>query len=164
MTAISGSGASATALSDTVQPPRAKAAVDFVDVRVLHDGAKPIHDTGESYRFGLQRGADDVQGGRALADGRLAFDVALRVKPGPDPERPVFLGEFTHGPPEARSLNLGWKPDRPGWINRVKVPLAGITWAQVREAQASGLRLTADATGRQPHQPRPLAWALVGAS
>ena len=133
---------------------------DLVSLRVLHDGTKPIHDTGEPYRFGLQRGPDDVQEGRALAGGRLAFDVILRVKSDPDAERPVFLGEFTQGPPDARCLNLGWKPDRPGWINRVKVPLSRITWAQVRAAQASGRPLIADATGRQPHHPRPLTWTL----
>ncbi|HEY3890042.1 MAG TPA: DUF5990 family protein [Caulobacteraceae bacterium] len=137
---------------------------DTVGLRVLHDGAKPIHDTGESYRFGLQRGPDDVQEGAALADGRLAFDIALRVKPGSDLDRPVFLGDFTFGPSHARFLHLGWKPDRPGWINRVKVPLSGINWAQVRAAQASGGRLTADATGRQPHRPRPLTWSLAEGS
>ena len=134
---------------------------DTVNVRVLHDGAKPIHDTGEAYRLGLQRGRDDVQEGQVLADGRLAFDIALRVKPGPDPERPVFLGEFAQGTADARFLHLGWKPDRPGWINRAKVPLSGISWAQVREAQTSGRPLVADATGRQPHQPRPLTWTLA---
>ncbi len=134
--------------------------LDVVNVRVIHDGAKPVHDTGEPYRFGLQRGRDDVQEGSVLDDGRLAFDIVLRVKPGADSARPVFFGEFTHGPPDARCLQLGWKPNRPGWINRVKAPLASLTWAQVREAQNSGRRLTADATGRQPHQPRPLAWTL----
>jgi hypothetical protein len=136
-------------------------AADSVTLRVLHDGAKPVHDTGEPYRLGLQRGRDDVQEGAVLDDGRLAFEVELRVKPGPDPERPVFLGEFAQGPADARFLHLGWKPDRPGWINRAKVPLSGISWAQVREAQASGRPLVADATGRQPHQPRPLIWALA---
>jgi hypothetical protein len=140
----------------------ASSSLDVVALRVIHDGAKPIHDTGEPYRFGLQRGRDDVQQGAPLSDGRLAFDVTLRVKPGADPERPVFLGDFTHGPPHERSLHLGWKPSRPGWINRVKVPLSALTWAQVREAQTSGRRLVADATGRQPHQPRPLAWTLAG--
>ena len=137
------------------------ATADSVTLRVLHDGAKPVHDTGEAYRLGLQRGPDDVQEGALLDDGRLAFEVQLRVKPGPDPGRPVFLGEFAQGPADARFLHLGWKPDRPGWVNRAKVPLSGISWAQVREAQASGLRLVADATGRQPHQPRPLIWALA---
>jgi hypothetical protein len=135
-------------------------AADSVILRVLHDGAKPVHDTGEPYRLGLQRGSDDVQEGALLDDGRLIFEVELRVKPGPDPERPVFLGEFAHGTADARFLHLGWKPDRPGWINRAKVPLSGISWAQVREAQACGRPLVADATGRQPHQPRPLIWAL----
>ncbi len=134
---------------------------DTVTLRVLHDGAKPIHDTGEPYCFGIQRGRDDVLQGDRLADGRLAFDIVMRVKPGPDPERPIFLGEFAQGPAAARFLALGWKPDRPGWINRAKAPLAGITWAQVREAQAAGRPLVADATGRQPHQPRPLTWTLA---
>jgi hypothetical protein len=148
-----------TAASGSATSPR-----DVVSLRVIHDGAKPIHDTGEPYRFGLQCGRDSVQQGSRLGDGRLAFDVTLRVKPGVDPERPVFLGEFTHGPPDARCLNLGWKPDRPGWINRVKVPLATLTWAQVRAAQECGRPLVADATGRQPHQPRPLDWTLAGES
>jgi hypothetical protein len=134
---------------------------DTLTLRVLHDGAKPIHDTGEPYRFGLQRGPDDVMEGARLSDGRLAFDITLRVKPGPDPERPNLLGEFAHGTADARFLHLGWKPDRPGWINRAKVPLAAITWAQVREAQAAGRPLVADATGRQPHQPLPLVWTLA---
>jgi hypothetical protein len=136
-------------------------AANTVKLRVLHDGAGPIHATGEPYRLGLQRGSDDVQEGATLADGRLVFDIEMRVKPGSDPERPVFLGEFVQGPADARFLHLGWKPDRPGWINRAKVPLSGITWAQVREAQSAGRPLVADATGRQPHQPRPLTWSLA---
>jgi hypothetical protein len=136
-------------------------AADSVRLRVLHDGAKPVHDTGEPYRLGLQRGRDDVQEGALLDDGRLAFEVEVRVKSGSDPERPVFLGEFAQGTADARFLHLGWKPDRPGWINRAKVPLSGISWAQVREAQAADRPLVADATGRQPHQPRPLIWALA---
>jgi hypothetical protein len=136
-------------------------ATDTVNLRLLHDGAGPIHDTGEPYRLGLQRGKDDVQEGVLLAGGGLAFDIVLRVKPGADPERPVFLGEFAHGPADARFLHLGWKPDRPGWINRAKAPLSGITWAQIREAQACGRPLIADATGRQPHQPRPLIWSVA---
>ena len=136
-------------------------AANTVKLRVLHDGAGPIHATGEPYRLGLQRGRDDVQEGTALANGGLVFDIEMRVKPGPDPERPVFLGEFAQGTAEARFLHLGWKPDRPGWINRAKVPLSGISWAQVREAQSAGRPLVADATGRQPHQPRPLTWTLA---
>jgi hypothetical protein len=102
-------------------------AADAVRVRLLHDGAKPIHDTGETYRFGLQHGADDVLAGAPLADGGLAFDIVLGLRPGADPERPVFLGPFAHGPAQGRFLRLGWKPDRPGWINRIKAPLTAIT-------------------------------------
>jgi hypothetical protein len=143
MTATSGSGR---------LPP------EIIHLRVLHDGAKPIHDTGEPYRFGLERKTGDVQAGTPAAKGGLQFDIVLRVKDGADAERPDFFGEFVKGPPGARCLHLGWKPDRPGWINRVKVPLSGITWDQVRAAQASNRRLIADASGRRPHEPRPLSW------
>lgn len=119
-----------------------------VRLRLLHDGAGPA--SGEPCVFGLQNAREEIRAGAPAADGRLAFEFELRVKDGPDPARPVFLGDYAMGPPAARFVYLSWKHTggAGGYIGRLKAQLGGVTWAQVREAQATGRALTADMTGR----------------
>ena len=83
------------------------------------------------------------------------FDFSLAVKPGPDPERPVFTGRFASGPVADRFVYLSWRSVESGdYINRVKARLSAITWSMVREAQAADRPLTADMTGWGPHDAR----------
>ena len=145
--------------------PRSKKSADpamagAVRLRLPHDNAPPIHDTGEPYLLGLQTAKGEIVPGRALADGRVAFDFELQVKAGAD--RPVFLGPFAAGTVTDRFVYLSWKAaERPGYINRVKARLSSITWDQVREAQSQERILVADMTGRGPHDASPVAWRLA---
>ena len=135
--------------------------VGEVRLRLLHDGAPPIHDAGEPFVFGLQLGRDDIQPGTTLGGGGVAFDFTLRVKPGADPDRPVFLGPAAQGPAGERFVYLSWKAAlRPGFINRIKAQLGGVTADQVRRAQESGGAITADISGRRPHDTRPVTWTV----
>lgn len=123
-------------------------AAGTVRFRLLHDGACPVG-AAEPVVFGLQNAREEIQAGVPTANGRLAFDFELRVKDGPDPQRPVFLGDHAMGPPAERFVYLSWKrTGAPGCVARLKAQLRGVTWAQVREAQATGRALVADMTGR----------------
>ena len=58
---------------------------------------------------------------------------------------------------------LAWRAVPTGeWINRAKLRLAPITWADVRAAQAADRPLTADVTGRGPGDTKkPIVWRLA---
>ena len=136
-------------------------AAGSVSFRLIHDSAPPVHDTGERYVFGLQDTKGVIHAATPHPGDGVAFDFELRVKRGPDAARPVFLGPFASGPADDRFVYLSWKAaDRPGFINRVKARLSAITWDRIREAQASGRRLTRDASGLRPHDARPGVWTL----
>jgi hypothetical protein len=95
-------------------------------------------------RFQVQRGrAELVPPARETSRG-LCFDLAVRVAQRPTGE-PNFLGPFAQGPPDARfvyvnSGTLAGQADS-CWSRRAKVPLTGITWPQVRQADASRVAL-----------------------
>lgn len=92
----------------------------------------------------------ELHEGRPLEDDACAFDFELRVKPGTDPERSVFLGDFASGPPQERFAYFAWRDTAAGtWINRLKVGLSPIIWAMVREAQAKDVAITASMASRQ---------------
>ena len=115
------------------------------------DDVPATNPLGDDYDFGLQDTKGNVIAGRRDDSGRHVFDFSLTVKPGKDPTRPSFGGPFASGPADDRFVYLSWwsRPRRQ-WINRVKARLADIDWAMVREAQATGRRITADLTGRPP--------------
>ena len=105
---------------------------------------------GDAYAFGLQDTQEQLHPGVRLADGRLAFDFELRVRPGKD-GRPNFLGAFASGPAGDRFVYLSWRSIPRGvWINRVKARLSDLDWPLIGAAQAEGRRLEADMTGRPP--------------
>lgn len=102
----------------------------------------------------LQR-KDAVVPGQAGPDGMPRFACELRVRRDIATGAPVFLGPFAFGPPAGRFLYVSWsavQPSAPGsgraMFRRAKVPLAGITWAQVEEAAGStGATLEATVPG-----------------
>ena len=133
-----------------------------VRLRLVHDNAPPIHDTGEPFLFGLQTTKSEILPGLLLPDGRVVFDFELKVKSAPKLDRPVFSGPFVSGSAEDRFVYLSWKAaSRSGYINRVKARLRAITWDQVREAQQAERPLLADLSERKPHDTRPLDWTLA---
>ncbi len=102
----------------------------------------------------LQRGATgktDLVGPVETSAAALAFDLEVTVAGALPDGRPRFLGPFVQGPPAARFvyLNAGAGAGQSGsiWRRRVKVPLAGISWALI-EALAAGRRLEAHIAGK----------------
>jgi len=91
------------------------------------------------------------------------FDIVLEVSEGDKANQPVFRGTFAHGPPKGRSVYLSWK--RQGkhehpWAWRIKVPLSGIGWAEVRAAEKLGKCLAANVIGRHPHSSDAIEWRI----
>ena len=129
---------------------------DEVRMRLVRrDDAPPTNPQGLAFEFGLQDTKQGIDPGRRSADGAFVFDFVLRVKPGADPERPVFGGPYASGPADDRFVYLSWRRiDGGGYINRVKARLGGINWTMVRAAQAEDRPLTADMTGWTPHAHR----------
>lgn len=130
-----------------------------VRMRLLHDGAAPVDSSGAPWVLGLQDRDDQILPGAPRPGGGLVFDFELRVKDGG--ARPNFLGPFASGPADDRFVYLSWRAKDGGrYINRLKCRLCGITWDQLRGAEAGGV-LTADVTGRTPRDnSKPLVWSL----
>jgi hypothetical protein len=107
------------------------------------------------YRFGLQDTKQEIVPGERQPNGLLAFDFALKVKQGKDPNRPVFIGRFASGPVDDRFVYLSWRAiDRGDYINRVKARLATVDWKMVRASREQDRPITADVTGWRPGDPR----------
>ena len=90
--------------------------------------------------FGLQKGGgndyETIQIQRSKA-GDLRFEFSVRVREGKDGQ-PNFLGPFTQGPTAERFVYLdigtyaGQKDT--SWSRRLKIPLRGITWNQIKKS------------------------------
>jgi hypothetical protein len=136
------------------QPPR-------LLLRLIHDGAPPGVAPDEPLHFGLQDSKGEVHPGARQPDGELHFDLALDIKRSPAAAAPIFTGPFAHGPPAGRFVYLSWKregkSDAP-WAWRIKIPLSGIGWPEIRAAGKSGGRLEANVIGRRPHASDAIKW------
>ena len=90
--------------------------------------------------YGLQKGGGsnyEVTQKQRSETGDLRFEFDARVKEGKDGQ-PVFLGPFVQGPPHERFVYLdigtyAGQSDTP-WGRRLKIPLRGITWNEVKHA------------------------------
>ena len=89
---------------------------------------------------GIQR-KDEVLPGETGPDGLPYFACELRAQLDAATGAPVFLGPFAFGPPRGRFLYVSWSAVRqadPGagraMFRRMKIPLTGITWAQIEQA------------------------------
>src|SRR5262249_30017390 len=95
---------------------------------------------GKKTVFGLQDKEGLLQPGKRSADGGLVFECELRAKAGTG-NSVNFLGTYTHGTPTERFLYLSYRlaEGNPAeWIKRIKVPLKGIRWEEVEQADATG--------------------------
>jgi|HubBroStandDraft_6_1064221.scaffolds.fasta_scaffold290480_2 hypothetical protein len=134
-----------------------------IKLRLVHNGVQPGTPLAEPLRFGLQDSKGEVHPGVAKPGQSIHFDLALDVGESGDAGQPVFKGVFAHGPPTARFLYLSWKRegkhDAPwGW--RIKIPLSGIGWPEIRAAEKPGKCLAANVTGRRPHATDAITWRL----
>lgn len=115
-----------------------------IRLRIIYDGAVPSSWDGGPKDFGLQDKSGELHLGKTDAKGNLTFDLSLTVKPEAT-ESPVFLGAFAHGPPKGRFLYLSWRrASGAGFAQRLKLPLGGIGWADVRASVKTGKPITAD--------------------
>ena len=127
-----------------------------VQFRLLRDDDIPATNPHRlTYRFGLQDTKGNIVMGVPQPDGMLRFDFSLKAKPGKDPSRPAFTGQYASGPSTDRFVYLSWWAiERRHWINRVKARLSTIDWKMVRASQEQGRPITADMSGRGPGDPR----------
>jgi hypothetical protein len=133
-----------------------------VHIRLIHNGVQPGTLLDEPLQFGLQDTKGEVHPGLSQPGKPQNLDATLEVE-GYEAGQPVFRGRFAHGPPKGRFVYLSWKRegkhDHPwGW--RIKVPLSGIRWADVREAEKPGRCLTANVIGRRPHASDAIEWRI----
>ena len=104
--------------------------------------------------YGLQKGDGsdyEVTQKQRSKSGDLRFEFSARVKEGKDGV-PVFLGKFVQGPPQERFVyldigTLAGQIDTP-WSRRLKVPLRGITWDDVKQASSGTSVLETSVPGR----------------
>jgi hypothetical protein len=122
-----------------------------VRLRIVYDGTPPnTWDGGPEY-FGLQDTANMLHLGKAERDGRIVFDVTLPLKP-EKTANPVFVGDFAHGGPKERFLYLSWRNTNGAYAQRLKLPLAGITWDVIEKAK--GKPITGEvAPSTKPRKP-----------
>ncbi|MDZ4767078.1 MAG: DUF5990 family protein [Chloroflexota bacterium] len=99
--------------------------------------------------FGLQDQSGALRAGSAVTEG-LAFDCTLNAVEMDDGSA-NFTGDFAHGTLKDRFMYASTAdPAHPGeWVRRIKVPLRGITWAQVEAAVRDDQRLTGRVDGRR---------------
>ena len=107
--------------------------MDSVCIRLIYDGIGPLNWSRKPGTFGMQDKAGCLDLGIAGANGTVLFDLTLQVKPGKS-GAPVLLGSFAHGPPDGRFLYLAWCEAQGTFAQRIKLPLSGITWGDIRNA------------------------------
>jgi hypothetical protein len=134
-----------------------------INLRLVHDGVQPGTPLDEPMQFGLQDAKGEVHPGTVKPGGTLHFDLSLDVKGTSAAGPPIFSGAFAHGPPAGRFLYLSWKcegrHDAP-WAWRIKIPLSGIGWAEIRAGDQPGKCLEANVIGRRPHATDAIKWRL----
>jgi len=143
--------------------------MDSIRVRLVYDGAGPVHWDGGPDAFGVQDKAGALHPGTPGTDGVIIFDLTLTVK-SPQTDAPVLSGDFAHGPPAQRFLYLGWRNRAGNFAQRLKLSLATLTGSDVRQALASQRPLVgtlvdhhpkATRTGANIGGSRPIAWTLA---
>jgi hypothetical protein len=131
-------------------------------LRLIHNGVQPGAPLDEPLQFGLQDGKGEVHPGLGRPGEPQSLDLVLDVSEG-DNAQPVFRGPFAHGPTKRRFVYLSWKRqgqhDHP-WAWRIKIPLSGIEWSDIRAAEKPGKCLAADLIGRRPHASDAIHWRI----
>jgi hypothetical protein len=143
--------------------------MDALRLRVIYDGAGPVHWDGGPGAFGLQDKDEVLHPGALCAGGAVAFEFTFRVKT-LDASSVVLVGDFAHGKPAERFLYLSWRNAAGNYAQRLKLPLSGIAPAQAKQAIVDGKLLTTTLLDHQPRATstganiggtRAVAWALA---
>jgi len=107
-------------------------------LRIVYDGTPPNTWDGGAKDFGVQDKENALHPGKTEHGGSVVFDVTIDVKP-ERTARPVFLGDFAHGPPKERFLYLSWRNANGAYAQRLKLPLGAITWSDIDKARKTPL-------------------------
>ncbi|MFZ6647826.1 DUF5990 family protein [Undibacterium sp. TJN25] len=143
--------------------------MDSIRLRLIYDGNGPLKWSRKPGTFGMQDKSGHLDLGIPAPDGTVLFDLTLQVKPGKSSE-PVFSGSFAHGPPGGRFLYLAWCESQGTLTQRIKLPLGGIAWDDVRNAFDQQKPLVAvlldhhprvTSTGENIGGSRPISWVLL---
>jgi hypothetical protein len=142
--------------------------MNSICLRLIYDGNGPLNWSRKPQTFGMQDKAGDLDLGMTSSDGTVAFELTLQVKAGQS-GAPVLLGTFAHGPPDGRFLYLAWRETSDKFAQRIKLPLGGITWDDIRKAcdqKKPLLGILVDhhprvtSTGANIGGSRPISWSL----
>jgi hypothetical protein len=142
---------------------KSAAAGRLIRLRLIHDGVQPGTPLDEPMRFGLQDAKGEVHPGIGASGNARHFDLILEVGGDDKSGRPGFRGPFAHGGPADRFLYLSWKREgthAAPWAWRIKIPLSGIGWADIRAAEKPGNCLVANVIGRRPHASAAIPWQI----
>ena len=124
---------------------------ETVRLRIVYDGTEPYVWDGAAKDFGLQDKENVLHVGKTERDGSIVFEVTLALKPERTPA-PVFLGDFAHGSPKERFIYVSWRNTNGAYAQRLKLPLAGITWRDIEKAK--GKPITGEvAPSKKPRVP-----------
>jgi hypothetical protein len=143
--------------------------MNAVALRLIYDGKGPLNWSRKPGTFGLQDKEGHLQLGTLGPDGTVIFELALQVKAGKSGE-PVFLGSFAHGSPKGRFLYLAWAEEKGILAQRLKLPLGGISWNDIRESFEQQKPLVGvlidhhprvTSTGANIGGSRPISWSLL---
>jgi hypothetical protein len=100
--------------------------------------------SGPGVVFGLQDKSGHIVDGVPGPQGQITFEGEVRVTP-TSTGNPNFLGPITHGPPTSRHLYLSHgRSGGEGWIKRIKLPLASITWEMINAASDGAISARVD--------------------
>jgi hypothetical protein len=105
-------------------------------------------------RFKVQRGKDGLLDATSANAKQLVFEFSVRARDDGSGGAPNFLGAFAQGPVGGRfvyvnSGTMGGDMDR-DWQRRAKVPLAGITWAMIKNGSILEARIEGTARDGGP--------------
>ena len=143
--------------------------MNAISLKLIYDGSGPLNWGRKPGTFGMQDKEGRLQPGVPTDDGKTLFELTLQVKPGQSGE-PVLLGCFAHGPPKGRFLYLAWAEGNGTLAQRLKLPLDGIGWDDIRESserQQPLLGVLVDhmprvtSTGANIGGSRPMSWKLL---
>src|SRR5271155_969207 len=107
-------------------------------LRIVYDGTPPNVWDGGAKDFGVQDKDNVLYPGKTERSGQVVFEVAIGLKP-ERTAKPVFLGDFAHGPPKERFLYLSWRNANGAYAQRLKLPLGELTWSDIDRAQGKPL-------------------------
>lgn len=132
-----------------------------LNLRLMVQGPPVADPDVQSPEFGVQDKTQALHVGERQPDGALRYICPVTVRPRQGDAPPDFTGPFVHGPKGDRFLYLAWRGADGRWLRRWKIPLGGLTWGLIGQAQADDATLAATVvTGKQVRIEPQDGWAI----